>query len=244
MYKSHNVTVNAGNAVLIEHEEVLNGETIDEEGSSESDEVRTAEMIVKAAQAQAGRIVQAAELKVAMMVADAEENCRELEEAFQREAYKQGYEEGFAKGEVEVQRLQDEAKQTLDDAVQTRDAMLGEIEPTLIDMIIRIVEKIIGTSAALRPQLIQVLIKQAISDISTHGGIKIRVSSEDYPALEKGRDGLLAAIEGGAEVEIVKDLSLGKNDCIIETPYGTVDCSLDGQLEQMKESLHLILKGE
>jgi len=55
---------------------------------------------------------------------------------------------------------------------------------------------------------------------------------------------LLAAVEGGAEVEIVKDLSLGKAECIIETPYGSVDCSLEGQIEQMRESLMMILNGE
>jgi flagellar assembly protein FliH len=88
------------------------------------------------------------------------------------------------------------------------------------------------------------MVKAAMSEISTIGGVKVRVSSHDYADVEAARDEVLALIEGGAELEIIKDLSLGKTDCIIETPFGSVDCSLDTQLSVLKHNVYLILNGE
>jgi flagellar biosynthesis/type III secretory pathway protein FliH len=38
----------------------------------------------------------------------------------------------------------------------------------------------------------------------------------------------------------VKDLSLNPTDCIIETPYGNIDCSLERQMQDLIENLYYI----
>ena len=41
-------------------------------------------------------------------------------------------------------------------------------------------------------------------------------------------------------VELLEDVTLGKNECMIETGNGVFDCSLGTQLEALNEELRLL----
>ena len=41
-------------------------------------------------------------------------------------------------------------------------------------------------------------------------------------------------------MEIIEDMTLKKNECMVETDGGIYDCSLDGQLEALRKELLLL----
>jgi flagellar assembly protein FliH len=170
--------------------------------------------------------------------------CKELEETTREGAYKAGYDEGYADGGTVARNLEAKARGVLEDAERRRMETITRLEPEMVDVILQVIDKIVGSAAANNPKLIQVLVKKAMAEVSTIGGVKVRVSSADYEAAAAARDEYLALVEGGADVEVIRDLSLGGTDCIIETPYGSVDCSLDEQMDRVREYVRLILDGE
>ena len=51
---------------------------------------------------------------------------------------------------------------------------------------------------------------------------------------------LTSAVAGNSTVDIVEDLTLAKNECIIETDGGIFDCGLGTQLAELKQKLMLL----
>jgi flagellar assembly protein FliH len=71
--------------------------------------------------------------------------------------------------------------------------------------------------------------------------IFIHVSKQEYYIVVENLSQLIEATSNSA-IEVIKDLSLNKGDCIIETPFGNVDSSFDMQFEAIKNDLIYILE--
>ena len=68
----------------------------------------------------------------------------------------------------------------------------------------------------------------------------LKVSKSDYPFILKYKEVLDKSIIGEAEINIVEDNSLLKNQCLIETDGGVFDCSLDVQLDNLTKMLRIL----
>ena len=69
----------------------------------------------------------------------------------------------------------------------------------------------------------------------------IHVSKEDYPYVSMQKKQFSAgAVAPNATVEIVKDITLGKGECLIETEGGIFDCGLGTQLSELRQKLKLL----
>ncbi|MCL2699868.1 MAG: FliH/SctL family protein, partial [Defluviitaleaceae bacterium] len=84
------------------------------------------------------------------------------------------------------------------------------------------------------------IIRKGFSESKMSGDITIRVSDADYEATYESREEIQQYADAGAKLEILKDPSLTQGDCIIETPFGAIDCSLDQQSESLKKNLYFI----
>ena len=51
---------------------------------------------------------------------------------------------------------------------------------------------------------------------------------------------LIAAAKGENQIEVVEDLTLKQNECLIETEGGVFDCSLDIQLEDLISDIKVL----
>ena len=69
----------------------------------------------------------------------------------------------------------------------------------------------------------------------------IHVSPEDYPFVSMSKNKLSEVLGNkSATVEIIEDMTLKKNECMVETDGGIYDCSLDSQLEALRKELLLL----
>lgn len=198
------------------------------------------EVILLRAKSEAFRVVKEANEQAERIVSDANAQCEKLKQETADEAKKLGYEEGYASAVRECEGLKRDAEKIHNAAVEARDKMFKNIEPDAIDLIIRIVRKLLNDIAELNPQVIQNLIVQGLTDVTVTGNIIIHVSKQDYDHVIENKEIILSRLESGANVEIVRDPALNKSDCIIETPFGNIDCSLEQQFESLKQNLYFI----
>ena len=176
-----------------------------------------------------------------------------FQEAFQKgqkqgyqEGYETGYEtgsqKGYRKGKQEAVTLKQEAKQILQSAHEEKEKIIGDIEPKMVQLIGDILEKMIDGVTRFHPTTILYLIKKGFEETSFRENLQIYVSEEDYDTVLKYKEDLLQDIESEGDIVFVKESSLQAGDCIIETPAGNIDCSLDSQLQEVKKELYLLLE--
>lgn len=245
--KHNTVTLDTENTVIIEIGDYSALAVDDDEEfipppRTEEDAQNSAEKIIRNAERQAEEI-----LANARATANAEQNTilqNAESEALQltAEARENGYNEGIAKAQSKANAIKAEAQQVLNDAIAERERMQKSLEPEIVEMIINITEKLLGNACELNPAVVINLIKQGFESTSISGDVTVYVSADDFELVEAKKDELMAVTDGSVKLTITKDLSLSPMDCVIETPFGNIDCSLGQQFESLRANLTYILQ--
>jgi flagellar assembly protein FliH len=215
---------------FIVHEIEKNGSLEEQATSIIIGATRKSESIIKDAKNEAAIIIQNAKIQ-----------AEKEGEAIIESKRTQGYNEGLDQAKEEGEAIKAEAKALLDEAIQARKNMEASLEPDIIEMIQKIVNKLLNDAVQIEPQVIVHLIKQGFANTTVAGDITIHVSPFDYDVVLQNKETFLAMADGSVRLEIVKDFSLNEMDCIIETSYGNIDCSLGQQFDALKNNLIFIL---
>jgi flagellar assembly protein FliH len=78
-------------------------------------------------------------------------------------------------------------------------------------------------------------------NIEGSGTYLIHISKEDFPFASMQKKELVKGTNINLDnVELLEDVTLNKNECMIETGNGVFDCSLGTQLEALNEQLRLL----
>ena len=233
--------------------------TMSDESFSQSDseegegvEEITPEQLLEDARAEAAQILQNAQGEARRILQDAETERKKLEAGLRdaleterqgalNEATNKGYQEGHSKGEAAAQGIVDEAQRLKAQTLEERQKAIEDFEPTLVELVSGLVEKLVSRVLLIRPGVVLNLIRQGLSEASHSGDLTLRISKDDYEFVVQNRVEIEQWLEGGASLEITKDFSLNKGDCIIETPFGVIDASVDMQLDTLVSDIRLLI---
>lgn len=166
-----------------------------------------------------------------------------------KEGLAQGHDEGFAQGRQEgFDSIAEEREQAAAEIEQMSaqfeeefNQKLKEVEPVFIETLTGIYEHIFHVSLKNSRELIVYLIQNTMRNIESGSSYLIHVSKEDYPFASMQKKELIKGTNIALEnVELLEDVTLNKNECMIETGNGVFDCSLGTQLEALREELQLL----
>ena len=201
-----------------------------------------ANVIILRAEMDAAAILKKARDEAAVFKADSEARAAEDAQRIREESYQEAYQKGVDEATAVGDSIKAEAQSVLQAAIQEKEETLLAIEPDAVNLIIDIVDKLLGAAVKVNPAVVVSLIRQGFAGATLSGQISIRVSEADYEQTSIYKEELMAAVGGTVEPEIVKDLSLGPTECIIDTPFGGIDVSLRPQFEALRENLIFLLE--
>ncbi len=172
---------------------------------------------------------------------EAQQELEERRSQIYAEAQSQGYEAGYqeAMGQAEQMKAQlQEDRKRMEAEYQE---LVEGLEPRFVEALTDIYEKVFQVDLKKEQNIIMHLISSTMHKIEGSNTYLIHVSKEDYPYVNmKKQEVLAASVSPHASVEIVEDITLGANDCIIETDGGVFDCGLGTQLEELSQKLRLL----
>ena len=192
---------------------------------------RGADMILSSASTNAVRIVEEAKTQ-------AEEAAGQIE----RDAKERGYAEGLKDGEAEGERLKQEAAEVLEEAKARREEIIGSIERDIVELIAKLIDKLLANTIEINPDIVAKLVRGQLGGMNATGDVTIRVSPDDYDEVLSRRDEIAAVVDTSVNIEIAKDVTFKKSECILETPLGSVDISLESSYRMLKENLTYLFK--
>ena len=157
------------------------------------------------------------------------------------QARRQGYEEGQKKAQAEADAVRKEFQEKARLMEAEYQQLMEEMEPKFVDTITSIYEHIFQVELGESRGILEHLISNTMHRLEGGGNFLIHVSKEDYAYVTMQKQSILAGTASGiGTVEIVEDMTLGKNECLIETDSGIFDCGLGTQLAGLKQKLMLL----
>jgi len=206
-----------------------------------------AEAIIADAKRQAEDIIEQARKQSDDILNNARNEAEIIKETAEKKAYQKGYDEGYRKGKNDADKQYEsiikEAEAIKEQAAEEYKSTIEGMESEIIDIIIQIAKKVVSEELRLNKKTILSMVKEAFAKCTVKNGATLIVSSEDYDFIEEHREELLSNLNSIDNLEVRKDISLPMGTCIIETPYGTIDASVDKKMENIENAINKLTEG-
>lgn len=153
------------------------------------------------------------------------------------EAFSNGLKEGkelAERGLINVFRALRASSETIHNL---RDKIFRESEEEIINLIMLVARKVIINEVTQDRSILAGVVQNAIADLSARQEITVRINPDDYQLVTAGRDELLLKELLNEHLSIKPDHSIAAGFCLVDTEMGTINATLDGQLEQIYRSL-------
>ena len=171
----------------------------------------------------------------------ANREAEEIKQQAMEAGKKQGFENGHDEGMLEIENLRKELEEEKRKLEKDYREMIDELEPEFVDTITRVYEHVFQVDLKNEHDVVMHLIENTMQKMDGNSNYLIHVSREDYPYVSMKKEELLnGAVPQNASVEIVEDVTLDANDCMIETDSGIFDCGLGTQMEELSQKLKLL----
>lgn len=209
-----------------------------------SDAMSTAEERISEAADECEKLLEDANAQIEVWWLEKRNEDETLQKKHQEEGHQQGYQSGKVQAQQEVraewEQNLEEASSILKDAYRTREQIIQEAEPFIVELSCSIAEKIIDKQLSLEPEMVLEIIKRTLSRRREQGEITLCVSPANLSFVQAAREELNATIDSQAELVIIPDSSVKDEGCVIRSKFGSIDARIDTQLSEIKRELLLI----
>ena len=248
VYKSRNISIGIPKHIVHVFRTEVNKaeecETISNDDNNVVDEEEYANSIVEDAKQMYLKIIEEANAEARRTMEAAEEEARSLLSSSREEGYKEGYESGYLEGKNEAQSIIDEASEIKTFLDMRRESLYREAEEQIVDLVLSISKKVIGQELSQNRETLLSLVNQALQKCAFKNKLVLKISPLDYDFIKENKYRICKMVEGISDIDIVSDLSLPQGSCIIETPSGEINSSIEVQYNEIKKIFTYLLRNE
>lgn len=166
---------------------------------------------------------------------------QKVAEDLSKQAKKNGYNEGFQQGLQEGQKQYETSIQMAKNIVAASESdylqHIEEAEPIIVQLALKVAEKIIAEKIAEKPDYWISLVKEVINEVREQSNVKLYIHPNWFGTTLSQKEELRLLLPNCESLYIYPDIHLAENGCTIETPYGKIDASVDSQLTEIKDTL-------
>lgn len=189
--------------------------------------------IISKAKEDAVAILEEYQLQMEEMKSKLQDEADQYREKVINDAYDEGYNKGYSEGKVVFEvALEAVSKESERLQVNYR-ALLDNAEPQVVETVIAIAQKVIEEDVKLNKENLISLVKQALNISYEQQSASIKLSNKDYEYLRSNVPELISQINSYENISIKEDMTLSEGDCIVDTPFGTVDLGIDKRFEKI-----------
>jgi flagellar assembly protein FliH len=157
--------------------------------------------------------------------------------ALERDAFAKGYaqgeraglEAGNRRGDAMLRRL----GETLEELASLRQTLLHQSERQLVQLALALARRIVGREIAADDELLTALARVALDRLGDSRQATIRLHPDDFARVAAGGTAHWAA----AHVTVVADPAISRGGCLVESPFGFVDATIDAQFQELARAL-------
>lgn len=206
-----------------------------------SDAKQFAERQIREASEEAERILEEAKEQLESWWQQKREQDEHLVEAMKAEGFQQGFDEGKVHAtqvlQTKIDEMMEEAQSVLKQAYETKEQIIQEAEPFLVELSCAIAEKVIDRELSGELSYMTDLIKKNLARKREQGILTLCVSPAQFNFVQAVREELSLAIDSQAELHIIPDSSVKDKGCVIRSSFGSIDARIDTQLVEIKKEL-------
>jgi flagellar assembly protein FliH len=149
------------------------------------------------------------------------------------ESYQRGYRDGEAAARAALGSTIERLAQSIDHTAGLRARLRKEAEGDLLRLAVAISRRILHREISVDPEALSGLIMAALEKLKAHEVQRVRA----HPDIETALRSSLEHLAAGRNVQIIADRSRQPGDLVFETERGSLDASIETQLQEIERGL-------
>lgn len=184
------------------------------------------------------------QLKAEEIIKAASDEAERIKQQAQEEGrfigIQQGKEEGLRQAEEEIAEKETALEQEREQLETHYENLISQIEPKFMEVMTGIYRQVFEVDFSQKKEVIHYLIAKTLRRADGGKNYMIHVSKDEYPYVSQQKRKLQEIVADDATVDVVEDLTLKSNECLIETEGGVFDCGLGTELTELEKELKLL----
>lgn len=119
-----------------------------------------------------------------------------------------------------------------------RSSLYAQVEREVVKLAVEVAKKIVHREIQVDKDIIQTLVRVALSHVAEKSAVTVHLSPADYSYLLEQRAELSQS--EGRDISLLADKSIERGGCLIQTECGDIDARIE---EKFKEVEHAFFEG-
>jgi len=149
----------------------------------------------------------------------------------------QAYQKGVDAGKKEVEEKLAQATKALTQAAKKlstqSESIMQRSAEDMLQLVMAISERILHFEISEHKEVVVRIVQQTINAAVQAEEFHIRVNPEDIEVLKEHKPLFIASLSGLSNIEFIGDASITRGGCVLESPSGRVDATLETQLDEI-----------
>ncbi len=154
-------------------------------------------------------------------------------------AYQNGFAQGEKAGMAIAEKKIDASMRRYAEAIlaigQLRPQLYRQVEREVVKLAIEVAKKIVHREIQVDRDIIQTLVRVALSHVAEKSAVTVHLHPVDYSFLLEHRAELSQGDEG-RDVVLLSDKSIDRGGCLIETECGEIDARIEEEFRELERS--------
>ena len=165
------------------------------------------------------------------VLAEARAEAEQIRETAQAEGYAAGRADAIASLEPALAAL----TQAIADVQAGQAELALELERRAVELGLRLASKVVGGALSVKPELVIESVTGVLRGIVERDRVTVLVNPDDLEIVREAMDGLKASLGGMDHCVVEAERRVGRGGCLVRTPVGDIDASVETKLERAGE---------
>jgi len=189
------------------------------------------------AEKEAQRIVEEGKAQITQLDRETRQKLTLVEDEAKARGQKAGYEEGWASGSSEVERLVGRIHVILEKITEKRQEIIEGTEVQIVQLVLQIAKKVVKVISENQRNVVINNVLQALRKLKTRGDVVVRVNLEDLKVTSEHTKEFLSLVENVKSITVMEDTSVDQGGAIVETDFGEIDAKISSQFAELEEKI-------
>lgn len=183
------------------------------------------------------RLLDDAKAQAARLETETKHRLAQIESEAQSRGEKTGYEEGWAAGSAEVERLVGRIHVILEKITEKRQEIIEGTEAQIVQLVLQIAKKVVKVISENQRNVVINNVLQALRKLKTRGDVVVRVNLEDLKITSEHVKEFLSLVENVKSITVMEDTSIDQGGAVVETDFGEIDAKIASQFAEIEEKI-------
>jgi flagellar assembly protein FliH len=163
-----------------------------------------------------------------------------LEKTAFEKGYLQGEKAGMEIAEQKIETVTRRYGESMLELGKLRSSLYLQAEREVVKLAVEVAKKIVHREIQIDKDIIQTLVRVALSHVAEKSAVTVHISPQDYSHLMALRDELSES--EGRDISLLADKSIERGGCLVQTECGDIDARIEEKFREVEQAFFEGLK--